>query len=50
NYIYKSTPDTLQSDMTVFFPYGLILWVNPRSEYVCGKMFEASLIGLRAQD
>ncbi|XP_026407304.1 uncharacterized protein LOC113302585 [Papaver somniferum] len=50
NYIYKSEVDTLCRDMTDFFPYGLVLWVDPECDHVCGNMFEASLIGLKTQD
>ncbi|KAI3934283.1 hypothetical protein MKW98_009264 [Papaver atlanticum] len=50
NYIYKSNQDTLWNDMAEFFPYGLILWVDPSGEHVCAQMFEASLIGIVSQD
>ncbi|KAI3907129.1 hypothetical protein MKW92_015250 [Papaver armeniacum] len=40
NYIYKSKPNTLCDDMVEFFPHGLVIWVHPRGEYVCGNMFE----------
>ncbi|KAI3907588.1 hypothetical protein MKW98_016232 [Papaver atlanticum] len=46
NYVYQSKPDEMWRDTEVFFPYGLTIYTDPTNQYIFGKMFEPSLIGL----
>ncbi|KAI3945586.1 hypothetical protein MKW92_013511 [Papaver armeniacum] len=50
NYVYQSKPDEMRSDVDLFFPHGLTIWTDPESQYLFGKMFEPTLIGLDWED
>ncbi|RZC72383.1 hypothetical protein C5167_035547 [Papaver somniferum] len=46
NYVYQSKPDEMWRDIEVFFPYGMTIYTDGKNQYIFGKMFEPTLIGL----